>query len=1320
MLSGLTDVSLPEVSTLTETARELGAPAGLLGVGAGVAAAGACVTPAAPLASAVLPAIASTYIDEGTAAVAGAVDDRLRALADRHGEADDRRRAALAKCSRGCARVLDPLVPDDADGAAELAERDPERFQRLVHRVFESDSEELQRIEADLRRVLAADPDEDVDPEAVVRRVRDTFDVDSTQEAVRLLQMYRTFLGDLATTADESGADDPEVRETVDRLEECLDAMSAATDDVLDTLLRVELEDGQGFQQWTVGTLARKRPFERTDPRDVWGFGRLGLPELIAAEDPDHEFAVGDVETDDGRPFRRQVLDRLADGDPVVVTAGPECGKSTACKRVAHEWVDRDRGTVFYRDTDTARRPFTGVRALLAAVDEAQDIGDGVPLVVVEDATREDARAVFEAIERSLGDERDVAFLLDARTEEWERFQGETDSEVVDPEFGESPLVRLRVPELSVGTCRSAIEAFNQLPGAYYGRMGKDAERLHDQVTEQTPEDRRAYEFSTLSTELRREGLDTERTPLTDSGREAYEAVVEPVEGEIATVADVTDPTDPAATRRALVATAINLLNAAESPVEPELLLGLAFADPAVEDGTPEELRDAVRAILDLLTDGPDEGGFNRQIVRTDPETVRLTPLETRPPNWSASFLERGLEGPGDHAIRPLVTVAGAAMLSLADDPRTDVGLAGEGGERRRAALNRVLRYYADRDRVAAPADRDRYLETLAAEPAATAEDLLTGVYGWAERGLNGLEDDEPWRRDLLGPNLDALGGDDEFGSLGGDDGDGFGSLDDGGDEFGSFGDEGDALSDGVGLHAVVPVCCPPGFGADLRVRLVWGDGTETATERIEALQRERERTAGESVSPAFAEARRSAGHRTVETDEETRHYQAAIDQYEALGMDAKVVDMYLRMAASHAVSEKATAEEYYLEAVDGIDDDRRVANAYVQIADMYGSGPGEVDPEKAEEYYRKALDRAEALDEEWVASTHRKMARTYEETDLETAEEHYREAIDRYEALGDDEGVARTYELMVGAYAGPPGEAESRNLSKASECYHEAIDRYETLGDEEHVTLLYTKLGELYEGEDDETAAEYYRRVITRYEDANEERSAARTRKQLAGLYEDDPGTAAEHYRTAIDQYEALGDDRSAATTYRLLGDLYEDDPETAEKYYREAIDRYDLAGETGQVVSTHVDIADAYEETDPATATEQYRAAVAAAADVTQTLFPRRELADLAVAAGDHATAVEVAENLLADVSAAVEADDLRSYEYDSCVSETATVLEAVATAVERGATLPSGFLARATELQETASQVAQEHPRAFREDTREEYRAALEALRESAGER
>jgi len=652
MLAGLTDISLPDVASVEETARELGAPVGLLGVGAGVAAAGACVSPAAPLASVVLPAVASTYAEESMTRFAGSVDERLRGLADQY-DGDDRRRAALAKCSRGCSKVLDPLVPEDSDAgdAAELAENDPEAFETLIRRVFESDPEELERVEADLRAVLAADPAADTDPAAVVQRVRDTFGVDSTQEAVRLLQMYHTFLGDVRTAAD--GSDDPEVRETLGRLDDCLAAMAATTDDVLETLLRVELEDRQGFRQWTVGTLHRKRPFERTDPRDVWGFGQLGLPELVAAEDPDHEFTVGDIRAGEGDPpFRREVVDRLGDGDPVVVTAGPECGKSTVCKRVAHEWVDRDRGTVFYRDTDTARRPFTGVRALLSAVEEAQDVGDGTPLVVVEDATREGARAVFEAIDRSVEDERDVAVLLDARTSEWEAFERETDSEVVDPEFGESPLVRLSMPELSVATCRSAVEAFNQLPGAYYGGPDDPAGRLHETVTERTPDDRRAYELSTLSTVLRQEGLDSERTPLADSGRDAYEAVVGPVEDEIATVDDVTDPADPAKTRRALVATGINLLNAAEHPVEPESLLGLAFVDPAVEEGTPEELRPAVGAIVDSLTDPPGETGFNRQIVRTDAETVTLAPLETRPPSWSASFLERGLEGPGEHAVQ--------------------------------------------------------------------------------------------------------------------------------------------------------------------------------------------------------------------------------------------------------------------------------------------------------------------------------------------------------------------------------------------------------------------------------------------------------------------------------------------------------------------------------------------------------------------------------------------------------------------------------------------------------------------------------------------
>ncbi len=1205
MLSRLTDVDLPDVTSIGQRRSDLGSAAGLLGVGAGVAAAGVCVAPAAPLASAVLPTVASLYMEESAETVAEAAETRLRELGQRFDDPDTRRGAALAKCSRAGCRVLDPIVPDDADAdtAAEMAATDPEAFTTLVRRVFESDPDALERIEDDLRRLLAADPDEDdVDPEAVVDRVRDTFGVDSRQEAVRLLYLYRKFLGDLGSRAGEE-TDDPEVRETLAGLDACLDSMENSVDRVLDELLAVELEDGHGFEQWTIGTLQARRPFEGTDPRDAWGFGRLDLADLVAAADPDHEFEVGDLRADDGDPpFRRQVLEDLRAGDgPIVLTAGPECGKSTVCRRVAHEWVDRDHGTVFYRGSE-ARQPFTGERALLTGIDEAQDVGDGVPLVVVEDATRESARAVFEVIERSLDHERDVAFLLDARTSEWERFRSEVAGDhVVDREFDESPIDRRELPELSVATCRSARTAFNQLPGAFYR---PHAEALHRSVTENTPSDRRAYELSTLATELRREGLDAEGTPLAQSAADAYAAAVGPLEDDVDDLEDLQDA-DDRAVRRALLATAVNLLNAAEYPVEPELLSSLAFVDPAVGGADADALAEGVADLLDCLTSPPDEGGLNRQMVRTG-EVVRLAPLETRPPSWSTAFLEAATEGrsTGTPAIRPLVVAAGAAMLGLAADPRTEVevpGLTGADADARRRQLARALVELAG-DRVTAP-DGDGYLKRLGQTPDETARTLLTRVYEWAQRGLFGL-DGESWRRELLRPTDDASDEDEVATALG------------------VAGDVDGGPDDTLRLHDLVPDCYGPALAYDLRRRLGYGGDAERRLDGLDELRAEVE--GDDDISE-------TARHELL----------GEIDVQRASEMSDLVVTPDNEITDDDRVACRVSAAEHLACAgrhgdaiwqyenaavvVDDLDRETDLLERAVDRAERAGDNPTSVysklvsscvragDNELAEEYCTEALDRYGDEDEAAVAEMHRTLGSAYagsaggDESDsfaertaairaTKRADEHLEEAVDRFERLGHHTEAAETYQRMASLYE----ETDTKDPEETLAQHRQAIEAYERAEDI-GVAFACRRAAELCHEtlSDRERAAEFYERAARRFEAAGADETSdvtsaaademvADTYHDTARMYEEtDPERAERYYERALERYEEVAHRRDTVEVYRGLARVHErSDPETARDYRERAIDRHESAGDTRSAAETAREIAEDAEDVETAVA--------------------------------------------------------------------------------------------------------------------------------------
>jgi hypothetical protein len=214
---------------------------------------------------------------------------------------------------------------------------------------------------------------------------------------------------------------------------EQLDALDAEARDATDALFDVEIAG-------TVTTITesgdRLSPTLRTQ-----GFVRVDadFPDRRESLDPEDE--------------RISLLDdvqgRLLAGDDVALLGPPGSGKSTRCKQAAVRWHERGDGAVLYRETGSGQ-PFGAVGALEAAIES----DPGHTLVVVEDAVKRGANAIFDVMQAVSGRE-DVSVLLDARESEWhdaealpidarlEAFRQEHVETVSIPPLGETDGARL-------------------------------------------------------------------------------------------------------------------------------------------------------------------------------------------------------------------------------------------------------------------------------------------------------------------------------------------------------------------------------------------------------------------------------------------------------------------------------------------------------------------------------------------------------------------------------------------------------------------------------------------------------------------------------------------------------------------------------------------------------------------------------------------------------------------------------------------------------------------------------------------------------------
>lgn len=416
-------------------------------------------------------------------------------------------------------------------------------------------------------------------------------------------------------TADEA-ASDATARQGGDR----------SDDRPIDGSVRAELE-ASGFVRLDEAYLGRREP---APPATCWRTG-LDLVEVSAGYAIDREYAANG----ETKNLTQHLVERLGDGADHVVVGPPGSGKSTVCKSVACRWHEQRLGDVFYRESGSGAT-FDAPAVLAAHLREV----DGHALVVVEDAVRAEANAVFELMREFSGDAH-VTFLLDAREEEWQRPQAfPTDAGL--EAYRHDAIETFEIPGLDETECRRLVRRFTEtVEGSVEPPVEEFLQRIRDDA-ERDATDARPGEIllvlhwlSAYADPLARYGSPIPTT-LTQDIQQTYEHLQE---------VDIDLTLD--------VGLTVNLLNAAGIGVYPDLVHALADADQ----------HDAVRRALALL-----EGRVVFPGERSSGGTV--TRYRTIHESWSRLFVKHLLTVESARDARERFGRCVSALLSLADDPQ--------------------------------------------------------------------------------------------------------------------------------------------------------------------------------------------------------------------------------------------------------------------------------------------------------------------------------------------------------------------------------------------------------------------------------------------------------------------------------------------------------------------------------------------------------------------------------------------------------------------------------------------------------------------------
>ncbi|MEF8883048.1 MAG: tetratricopeptide repeat protein [Halapricum sp.] len=427
---------------------------------------------------------------------------------------------------------------------------------------------------------------------------------------------------------------------------EATDRLTASADDVtttalVDGRLPPQLRD-EGFVELDDAYVDGRDSLDLTSSYRVG----LGFPEVAEGQSVDRY-----VSADDGEESLTDALvNRLRDGQDVAVVGPPGSGKSCLCKRVAHTWFDDDIGAVLYREGGDRFES-------TAALERVVECAASPTLVVVEDAVRRDANAVFELVETFDGRE-DAVFLLDARETEWQQpLDGRTAPRL--EAIRHDAVETVPMPPLDDRECRRLLDRFQE-----------DADTSIDVPASELIEwagDRYRQESDTTPAAIY---LVCHRLARLADPLGAYESTSIPttLEADVKRVTEALRGRGPDALD---VAAYVAVADAAGCPITPATLDALV-----VGDVVDRETLDRTREYLD-----------GRVLFRTGNGRRFRGPHES----WSARFLETYLDEVGADRAGKRVGQSLSALLALADDGERREALARAGSDND-PLLGRIVR----------------------------------------------------------------------------------------------------------------------------------------------------------------------------------------------------------------------------------------------------------------------------------------------------------------------------------------------------------------------------------------------------------------------------------------------------------------------------------------------------------------------------------------------------------------------------------------------------------------------------------------------------